>query len=108
MQRRPRRQPSGAPVACGMCHKGLIAGLMFEGKKANQALSPVAGGSARIHVDRRLCKALEKYEEKPSGRTTFVPKDEVGSDRDVGQLIDLSPVGPVGPSGGDDGKRPID
>jgi hypothetical protein len=86
-----------------MCGKGFIPNLMFQGKRANQALSP-AGGK-RVHWDRELCRQLENFEEKRNDRAAFVPKGIDGSDRLVGEPADTHPVDTVGLGRSDDAER---
>lgn len=52
-----------------MCDKGIIAGLMFGGKSAKQAMTPAANG--RIHIDRELCKALGRTSDEKLGQTNL-------------------------------------
>lgn len=106
MARRVRRLASstGEPEACGLCGKAIIAGLRFGAKGANQAMTPV--GNGRIHIDRKLCKALEgkTYEELDGPKRPTFPTPQKGSvgDDTVGDV--LHPVGSVGVDQARDGR----
>lgn len=95
MGRRTRsaHRPSGEPVKCGLCGHAVIAGLVIGGKPANQAMTTIMGldlastkqkhiVTGRIHVDKRVCKALEKVtdEELARPRRAEVSPPQVGGD----------------------------
>lgn len=92
-------------MSCGMCGHAVIGGLMFKGKKAQQAMTNV--GVGRVHLDRQLCAALkgmtdeELAMERPT-RPSF-REAQIGSlDNDAVRGL-LHPVDGVGVDKGSDG-----
>lgn len=100
-----RRRPDGEPMVCGMCGHAVIGGLMFNGKKAYQAMTNV--GIGRVHLDRELCSALkgmtdDKLEMERSTRAKISTAQDGGLDNDAIRGL-LYPVDSVGVDKGSDG-----
>lgn len=91
-------------MACGLCGKAIVPGLRFGNKGANQAMTPA--GIGRIHVDKRLCKALEgvTYEELERRGRAALSEAPLGSlDHDAINRV-LHPVVGVGVDKDGDGR----
>jgi hypothetical protein len=101
---RMSRESTGEPAKCGMCGHPVYTGLRFGPKGANQAMTPA--GVGRIHVDKKLCKAMEKMTseelERP-GRTAF-PEARIGRDHHDAARRVLHPLDFVGVDQDGDGR----
>lgn len=93
-----KKRPDGEPMVCGMCGHAVIGGLMFKGKKAQQAMTNV--GVGRVHLDREFCKAMEgvtdeQLEMERPARSALRTSSEWSLDNDAVRGL-LHPVDSVG------------